>query len=219
MEDTGAVQLNANEQFKRSSTNWTQIGVLIAVTLHFGLFVLVKPFEAADLSLVAEEMTAIRLPPEVRIPPPPEQIARPATPRVATVEISEDITIAPTTFETNPVENLPPPPAGVSAADRPSFIPYDTPPVMTNRSAVTKSIERQYPRTLKDAGIGGRVELWLYIDEQGRVEKSEVKTSSGNGLLDEAAEMVAPQMRFTPARNREKVTAVWVSQWVTFQVV
>ena len=115
MEDTGAVQLNANEQFKRSSTNWTQIGLLIAVALHFGLFVFVRPFEAADLGMVAEEMTAISLPPEVRIPPPPEQIARPATPRVASVEISEDITIAPTTFETNPVENLPPPPSGGSA--------------------------------------------------------------------------------------------------------
>ncbi len=219
MEETTTVRLTANDEFKRSSTNWTQMGILVAVGLHFGLFVLVRPFEAADLGTVAEEMTAISLPPEVRIPPPPEQIARPATPRVASVEISEDITIAPTTFETNPVENLPPPPSGGSAADRPSFIPYDTPPVMDNRSAVIQAIARQYPRNLKDAGIGGRVELWLYINTEGLVEKSEVKTSSGHLLLDSAAEQVAPLMRFTPAKNRDKVTAVWVSQFVTFQVV
>ncbi|MCG8470146.1 MAG: energy transducer TonB [Gemmatimonadetes bacterium] len=219
MDETSAVRLTANDQFKAKSTNWTQVGILTAVMVHFGLFVFVRPFEAEDLGMVAEEMEAITLPPEVRIPPPPEQIARPATPRVAQVEVSEDITIAPTTFETNPVENLPPPPSGSDPADRPSFIPYDTPPVMTNQGDVVRLIEREYPRQLKDAGIGGRVELWLYVNESGQVANSEVKTSAGHALLDEAALKVAPQMRFRPAKNREKVTAVWVSQWVNFQVI
>lgn len=213
------VRKTANDEFKRTASVWTQIGLLAAVMLHFGLFVLVRPFEAADLGSTADELEAVTLPPEVRIPPPPEQIARPATPRVATVEVAEDVTIAPTTFETNPVENLPPPPSGGSPADRPSFIPYDTAPVMQNRGEVQALLQRYYPRNLKDAGIGGRVELWLYVDEQGGVEKSEVKTSSGNGLLDDAAQRVASQMRFSPAKNRDKVTAVWVSQWVTFEVV
>jgi len=219
MEETGAVRLTANDQFKLKSTNWTQVGVVIAVALHFGLFVFVRPFEAADLGSLSEEMEAITLPPEVKIPPPPEQIARPATPRVAQVEVSEDITIAPTTFETNPVDNLPPPPSGGNAADRPSFIPYDTPPVLRNSGQVQQLLQRYYPRNLKDAGIGGRIELWLYVDESGRVNKHEVKTSSGNALLDEAAGRVVTEMQFTPAKNRDKVTAVWVSQWVTFQVV
>ena len=74
------VRVNANDRFKQTSTMWTQIGILTAVMLHFGLFVLVRPFEAADLGMVADELTAVTLPPEVRIPPPPEQIARPATP-------------------------------------------------------------------------------------------------------------------------------------------
>ena len=37
------------------------------------------------------------------------QISRPATPVMATADIDEDITIAPTTFEENPIEDLPPP--------------------------------------------------------------------------------------------------------------
>ncbi len=217
--DDSNVRRTANEEFKRTSTTWTQIGILAAVVLHFGLFVLVRPFEAADLGMVADELEAITLPPEVKIPPPPEQIARPATPKVASVDVSEDVTIAPTTFDTNPVENLPPPPTGGSASDRPSFIPYDTPPTLRNRSQIMQLLQRYYPRNLKDAGIGGRVELWLYVNEQGRVEKSEVKTSAGNPLLDEAAQRVAAEMQFTPAKNRDKVTAVWVSQWVTFEVV
>ncbi len=218
MEETH-VRKTANDEFKRTSSMWTQIGLLAAVMLHFGLFVLVRPFEAADLGSVGDELEAVTLPPEVRIPPPPEQIARPATPKVASVDVAEDVTIAPTTFDTNPVENLPPPPSGGSPADRPSFIPYDTPPSMRNRGEIQQLLQRYYPRNLKDAGIGGRVELWLYVNEQGTVEKSEVKTSSGNTLLDDAAQRVASEMRFSPAKNRDKVTAVWVSQWVTFEVV
>ncbi len=219
MDEQARIRLTANDEFKKTSGTWTQIGLIGAVLLHFGLFVLVRPFEAADLGMVAEEMEAITLPPEVKIPPPPEQIARPATPRVASVEVSEDITIAPTTFETNPVENLPPPPSGGSPADRPSFIPYDTPPVLRNSGHIQQLLTRYYPRNLKDAGVGGRIELWLYVDENGRVAKHQVKTSSGNALLDDAAGRVVNEMVFTPAKNRDKVTAVWVSQWVTFQVV
>lgn len=218
MAEHEAVHLTANDQFKRGNNTTVQVGVLSAVLFHFGLFVLVRPFEAADLGTVADEIEAISLPPEVKIPPPPEQIARPATPRVASVEVADDVTIEATTFEANPVENLPPPPSGGSPADRPSFIPYDTPPAMRNRGQIVQLLERYYPRNLKDAGIGGRVELWLYVNEQGRVERSEVKTSAGNPLLDEAAQKVAADMEFTPAKNRDKVTAVWVSQWVTFEV-
>jgi TonB family protein len=218
MSEQEGVRLTANDQFKRGNNTTVQVGVLTAVLFHFGLFVLVRPFEAADLGMVADEIEAISLPPEVRIPPPPEQIARPATPRVAAVDVADDVTIEATTFEANPVENLPPPPSGGSPADRPSFIPYDTPPAMRNRGEVMQLLQRLYPRNLKDAGIGGRVELWLYVNEQGRVERSEVKTSAGNPLLDEAAQQVAADMQFTPAKNRDKVTAVWVSQWVTFEV-
>ena len=57
------------------------------------------------------------------------------------------------------------------------------------------------------------------MTEDGTVGNFEVKTSSGNQLLDEASGKVVQAMRFTPAKNRDKVTAVWVSQWVTFQVV
>lgn len=210
----------ANDEFKQSSGNWSAVGLILAVALHFALFVFVRPFEAADLGGVVDEMEAITLPPEVKIPPPPEQIARPATPRVASVDVSEDVTIAPTTFETNPVENLPPPPSGGgSPSDRPSFIPYDTPPKLLNSAEVMRQLQRYYPANLKEAGVGGRVELWIYVDEQGLVQKSQVKTSSGNQQLDAAAQKVAGEMEFQPAMNRDKTTDVWVSQWITFEVI
>ena len=116
-----------------------------------------------------------------------------------------------------PYRPLPPvPPADAS---RPSFIPYDTPPVMRNRDEVVQAITAAYPRELQEAGIGGRVQVWLYIDENGNVENHLTKTSSGHDRLDAAAEAVAPTMRFKPAVNRNKPTPVWVSQFITFTSV
>ena len=217
MEDTG-IRLTANDRFKLASTNWTRIGLLAAVCLHLGLVVLVQPFEAADMGSVVKEIETINLPPEVDIPDPPEAIRRPATPRVSSVDISDEVTIERTTFDEAPPGQLPPPPQGGSAVDRPSFIPYDTAPVMLNPEEVQQVLQREYPRTLRSAQIEGRVELWLYVSEQGVVENFEVRTSSGNALLDQAAGRVAPAMRFTPAMSRDKVTAVWVRLWVAFQV-
>lgn len=217
MEDAG-IRLTANDRFKRASTNWTRIGMLAAVGLHLGLFGLVKPFEAADMGTVTNEIESIRLPPEVRIPPPPETIARPAAPRIA-VDAPEGVTIAPTTFEQAPPGALPPPPPGGDPADEPSFIAYDTAPILLNPAEVQELLQREYPRSLRDAGIEGRVELWLYVSEDGAVRNSEIRTSSGNALLDEAAGRVAPAIRFTPARSRDRVTAVWVRLWVEFKVI
>ena len=111
------------------------------------------------------------------------------------------------------------PAEGVSQADRPTFVAYDTPPVMQNGSEIQQVLQRAYPKNLMDAGIGGRVELWLYVDLSGAVANHELKTTSGNEALDRAAAEVVQQMRFSPARNRGEPTAVWVSQWVTFQVI
>lgn len=208
----------ANDEFKRGYRDWVYGGLIAAVLLHFGLFVVVRPFQAADLGTGADEVAVIELPPEVEIPPPPQQIARPATPRVAEVELDEDITIAPTTFETNPVENLPPPPEAGSPADRPSFIPYDTPPRLRNGGEIQRLLQRLYPQSLRSAGIGGTVVLWIYVNEEGRVEKSVVKETSGHGALDSAARQVAANMIFEPAMNRDRKTDVWVSQNIRFEV-
>lgn len=103
------------------------------------------------------------------------------------------------------------------SSQRPSFIPYDKPPSLENRSEIVELLREAYPTDLRADGVTGRVELWLYIDREGRVEKSVVKTSSGVPAFDEAAFEVAAGMRFEPALNRDEPTDVWVSQWITFE--
>jgi TonB family protein len=104
-------------------------------------------------------------------------------------------------------------------AEQPTFVAYDTPPVLQNTDEIQQILRRAYPRELMSAGIGGRVEMWLYVDLSGAVTNHELKTTSGNEALDRAAAEVVRQMRFRPARNQGEPTAVWVSQWVTFQVI
>jgi len=208
----------ANDTFKKSASNWLAYGVIGAVAAHFALFVLFPKLQAADLSGLEESLEMIELPPEVRIPPPPEQIARPATPKVAAAEIDDDVTIAPTTFDENPVENLPPPPKTGSPADRPSFIPYDVAPKLKNAKDIQKLLQRLYPAQLREAGVQGTVVLWIYIDENGKVQKSQVQKSSGYPAMDKAAIGTADQMKFSAAMNRDKRTPVWVAQAITFEV-
>jgi TonB family protein len=182
----------ANERFKR--TFWpTFAGTLtMAVALHMAVFGLVPRFQIAEIARASEAMSAVDLPPSVEVPPPPERIARPATPRVSTVAVDEQLTIAPTTFEQNPIESLgPPPEVTVDEDDRPPFIPYTAAPKL----------------------------LKVFVDTDGRVGETRVHTSSGYVLLDQAAQRVAASMRFTPAMNRDLVTAVWLSQPIFFEVV
>ncbi|MEE9208599.1 MAG: energy transducer TonB [Gemmatimonadota bacterium] len=217
-ERTGILGSTANDRFKSTYSTWTYMGLTAAAVLHFGLFELFPTLNAADMSFEGDEIKMVDLPPEVTIPPPPEQIARPATPVVADVMLDEDITIAPTTFEDNPVENLPPPPPGRKPSDQPSYIQRDVEPVMTNRREIQRLLVRLYPSMLREAGIGGTVLLWVYVNEQGGPDKSQVMKSSGYPAMDNAAAQVVDKMKFSPAKNRDKPVGVWVQQAVTFKV-
>jgi len=82
-----------------------------------------------------------------------------------------------------------------------------------------RAILANYPRTLRDAGLGGEVMMWFFIDEKGQVLETRVAKGSGFGELDEAAKKVAPMLAFTPAKNRDVAVPVWVQIPVTFSVI
>ena len=135
----------ANERLKRGFTSKFWGSMIAATVVHFVLFAFWPELTAEDFSFESTELEAIELPPEIEIPPPPQQIARPATPIIATADIDEDITIAPTTFEDNPVEDLPPPPEEVTTdiSAAPTFTPYTVAPSILNRADVMRSMERE----------------------------------------------------------------------------
>ncbi|NLG62180.1 MAG: energy transducer TonB [Candidatus Cloacimonetes bacterium] len=214
-----AVTTIANDRFKQGFGNWFWGSLLVAAVLHFLMFAFWPEMSTADVSFTTEELEAIELPPEVEIPPPPEQIARPATPVISDAVIDEDVTIASTTFEDNPIENLPPPPTASANEDlsaAPRFTPFTVRPELRNRAEVARALERNYPPLLRDAGIGGETLVWFFIDENGRVQKTQINKSSGYEALDKAALTVAEQMQFSPALNRDKKVPVWVAIPIVF---
>ena len=106
---------------------------------------------------------------------------------------SEPIVTEPT------AEYLPPPPAEVETlpepaseaptevSEKPAWTPRDVEPYYTNKEELQRALVREYPALLRDAGIGGTVVVWFFIDEAGEVQKAQLKTSSGHTALDEAA--------------------------------
>jgi protein TonB len=211
-----------NDRFKRSFGSWLWGSMIAATVLHFTLFQFWPTLTAEDMSFTVEELEMIELPPEIEIPPPPEAISRPATPVMATADIDDDITIAPTTFEDNPIEDLPPPPTNDAMGDisaAPVFTPMTVRPEIRNRGEVTAALMREYPAILRDAGIGGTVVVWFFITEDGRVQDTRISQSSGQTQFDEAALKVADVLRFTPALNRDQRVQVWIEVPITFQVL
>ncbi len=210
-----------NDQFKKSFGSLFWGSMIVATVFHFMLFQFWPTQTVDDVSFTAEELEMIDLLPEIEIPPPPGAISRPATPVEALTDIDDDITIAPTTFEDNPIEALPPPPTHDGEGDlsaSPVFTPWTVQPEIKNRREVEAALIREYPSILRNAGIGGEVVVWFFISEEGIVLDRRVSQSSGHTLLDEAALHVADVFRFSPALNREHVVQVWIQLPIAFHV-
>ena len=108
--------------------------------------------------------------------------------------------------------------AVVAIGEVPTFTPFTVAPVMRNGDEVARILQREYPPLLRDAGVGGRVIVWIRLDAQGNVEDVQINTSSGHPALDEAAIVVGQIIRFSPAMNRDQQVPVWVSIPIQFQV-
>ncbi|MDE2655288.1 MAG: TonB family protein [Gemmatimonadota bacterium] len=142
-------------------------------------------------------------------------------------EVVEDVPPEPGLYVTGfagqePVVSTEPPPplradAEPSLEDEPRFVVHTVKPRMLNEVEVNRVLEREYPALLKDAGIGGTVTVWLFVNESGQVANSLVKESSGHRGLDDAALRVADAARFSPAQNRDEVVALWIALDIAFE--
>ena len=104
-----------------------------------------------------------------------------------------------------------------SLMDAPTFTPYTVRPDLVNEREVQRALEREYPPIVRDAGIGGTVNVHFFIDTEGIVQRVLVAQTSGHEALDEAALRVARIFRFTPALNEDEVVPVWIAIPITFQ--
>lgn len=105
---------------------------------------------------------------------------------------------------------------GPAPIEAPTGVAYTQEPRLANPEEVARALQRAYPPLLKDAGIGGTVVLWLFVNEEGRATKVQVNRSSGYAALDEAALHLAPVMVFAPARDGARIVSAWASLSLEF---
>lgn len=105
-----------------------------------------------------------------------------------------------------------------SLADEPTFTPYTVAPRLTNQEVVRRALEDAYPSDLRDAGIGGRALVYLFIDADGEVRDVRLNDASGHDGIDEAALEVARGMEFAPGKNGDRAVPVWITLPISFGV-
>jgi protein TonB len=106
----------------------------------------------------------------------------------------------------------------ISPNDVPHFVPMTQRPALLNEAEVVRTLERAYPPLLRDAGIGGKVGVWFFIDEHGKVLNTRIQEPSEHAAFNDAALKVAQVMKFAPAMNRDKKVPVWVAIPIHFSI-
>jgi TonB family protein len=202
----------------------------------------VKDLVADDDSTLAQIISPPDPEPPPPPPPPPPPENEPPPPQTEVVDVPKGFqTLAPPTIVP---PDIPPPTTGPVINERdftgegvrggrndgkvtqvtpdnleaaPSFTPFTVPPKLLNSPEVQRALQKFYPPLLRDAGIGGTVTMWFFLDETGKVVKTLLKKGSGHQSLDEAADKVAAIMEFSPALNREQKVKVWVDMPIVFK--
>jgi TonB family protein len=107
---------------------------------------------------------------------------------------------------------------GATASPRQRQQPQPVLPELINAAEVHQALLEAYPPLLRDAGVGGVAVIWLFIDTDGRVLRTQIASSSEQRALDEAALSAVPLMRFRPYVS--DVTTGQVAQtWVELPIV
>ena len=90
-------------------------------------------------------------------------------------------------------------------------------PHLIDRAEAERLLEDAYPRYLQRQGIGGTLELRLWIEESGRTGAVEVAHSSGVADLDRVAREVAGRFQFIPAMQNGTAMGTWIEFPVRFE--
>lgn len=218
-------RFDAHNQFKQRSRSWTWIGISLATIIHFGLLAFVPLSRRVDTlpdAAATKPMRAIRLLPRITVPSPPARIAPIAPPTLPPMPEIEDFDINAVVLndESMNATPIPEPPVSVVTDEMAGFeyfVPSMVKPELVNRDEVRRRLQSEYPRYLQNMGVGGALTILFWIDEEGMVQKYEIKKSTGRQELDEAAERVVPVMRFRPAYKRGRAVKIIVALPLRFE--
>ena len=135
-----------------------------------------------------------------------------------------DSSSQPSTVTLDPAPEAPPPiverrPATMaSAAETPSPRPLPaTLPALLDRDMARRIVAREYPAFLQRAGIGGTVQVLMWVRPDGVADRPQVGGSSGVSQLDAAALRATRSLRFLPATRSGQAVGTWVEFSIKFE--
>ena len=177
------------------------VGVLLAIVVHVLMAIFSPPYTPRPYQLRERSLSAVEIPDDIVIPPPPQEISRPELPQEAEIseEASEEETLAPTSFDPFAPPAIPDVGAGGEAD---IFVAYDTPPEPVHQ------VRADYPELARQAEAEGVVLVLVTIDESGRVIDARVQSSDAIESLQQAALAAARKWLFKPAKQRDKPVKV-----------
>jgi TonB family protein len=182
--------MTVHTEFKLRYRKYFDIALALSLALHIVAFAVMPNLKIKAMSTETEEIEVIDIPPEIEIPPPPKEVARPKIP-VETLDedVEEEETIEDTTLDMSDLPDAPPPPP----PSRGRFLVFDKAP------KVKKYVKADYPTLAKQAEIEGIVRLQVTINERGRVIAVDV--IDGVEILRAAAVEAMWQWEFEPAEQ------------------
>ena len=183
--------MTVHTEFKLRYRKYLDIALALSLALHIVAFALMPQLKIQALRSETEEIEVIEIPPEIDIPPPPKEVARPKIP-VETLDedVEEEETIEDTRLDMSDLPDAPPPPP----PSRGNFLVFDKAP------KVKKYVKAEYPALAKQAEIEGIVTLQVTINERGRVMDARVIRSDAE-ILNQAALDAIKQWEFEPAEQ------------------
>ena len=182
----------ANLEFKLKYRKYLDVALVLSLALHLVAFVFLPRIEIKGTKTVIDEIQVIDIPPEVDIPPPPKEIARPKIPVESLDEsVEEEDTIEDTSFDPNNLPDAPPPPPGSGQ----EFYVFDKAPKLKHY------VQPEYPVLARNGDIEGTIVMKITVDERGRVISATVLKTTANGMFDDAGRKAAMQWTFEPAEQ------------------
>ncbi len=81
---------------------------------------------------------------------------------------------------------------------------------------LVRMVTPEYPESARKAGVEGRVDLSVVVDEKGFVVAADVITAVPTGIFEEAARQAVMKWRYRPARMRGRAIRARLGQTVYF---
>ncbi|MFQ5651302.1 MAG: energy transducer TonB [bacterium] len=193
----------------------------LGLVLSLGLMIIVfQLLRVIDLEAVETTTKEIQI--EVADIPPTEQVKRPPPPPKPSIpipseseDIPDDLTIETTELDLSDIPPPPPPPEDDDGMN--IFVPYDeAPSPIGGFRAIQRALK--YPEIARKAGIEGRVVVYVWVSEKGKVIDTRVIKSLGHSGCDQAAVKAIRSVKWKPALQRDKPVKVWVAIPVIFRL-